>query len=221
MGLFRTLTAAALGAALVNWLANEQRARTARPGSDWLDDVLGNGGTPGTAVGRSGPAGFTLESPEIKAGGMVDARFEFDGFDCSGDNKSPALVWTGAPEDTQSFALTLYDPDAPSGSGWWHWVLIDLPADSGSLTAGAGDVGGASLPAGARQLRNDYGQAGFGGVCPPRGDRPHRYVFTLYALKVPKLEIPDDATAALAGFMIHSNALGQASFTARYGRPRA
>ena len=211
MGLFRTLTAAALGAALVNWLAQEKYERALAPGGRWLDD---HDAADGAATS------FTLESREIKAGGMIDARFEFNGFDCSGDNHSPALVWTGAPEGTQSLALTLYDPDAPSGSGWWHWVLIDLPADCGSLAAGAGDVGGAALPAGARQLRNDYGQMGFGGVCPPRGDRPHRYVFTLYALKVPKLEVPDDATAALAGFMIHSNALGQASFTARYGRPR-
>ena len=213
MGMFRTLTAAALGAALVNWLAQEKREHASAAGRRWLGDDDGD-----ALAGAAN--GFTLESPEISAGGMIDARFEFSGFDCSGDNKSPALVWTGAPKGAQSFALTLYDPDAPTGSGWWHWVLIDLPADLGSLAADAGNVDGSNLPVGARQLRNDYGQTGFGGVCPPRGERPHRYIFTLHALKVPKLEIPDDATAALAGFMIHSNLLGQAGFTARYGRPR-
>lgn len=210
MGIFRTLTAAALGAALVNWLAQEKRERAATSGSHWLDDNGPDATTPG----------FTLESGEIKAGGMIDARFEFNGFDCSGDNKSPALIWSGAPEGTQSFALTLYDPDAPTGSGWWHWVVVDIPAHVTGLNADAGNTEGSLLAPGARQLRNDYGQTGFGGVCPPRGESPHRYVFTLHALKVPKLEIPDDATPALAGFMIHSNLLAQAGFTARYGRPR-
>ena len=213
MGILRTLTAAAIGAALVNWIAQEKRERGSLSGvTHWLDED-----DEPRAVSVSG---FKLESREVQAGGTIDARFEFNGFDCSGDNKSPALDWTGAPEGTQSFALTLYDPDAPTGSGWWHWVVIDIPGHVSGLNADAGAADGSLLAPGARQLRNDYGQAGYGGVCPPRGDRPHRYVFTLYALKVPKLEIPDDATPALAGFMIHSNLLGQASFTARYGRPK-
>jgi Raf kinase inhibitor-like YbhB/YbcL family protein len=165
-------------------------------------------------------AGFQLGSPDIKAGSLIDKRFEFNGFGCSGENKSPALRWSGAPLGTKSFAVTAYDPDAPTGSGWWHWSVINLPADVNELKADAGAVGGANLPKGASHVRIDYGVAGWGGMCPPPGDKPHRYVFTVHALKTDKLEIPADATAALAGFMIHANALGKASFTARYGRAK-
>ena len=172
-------------------------------------------------AGLSHAAGFELSSPEIPANGTIPARFEFNGFGCKGDNQSPALQWRGAPAGTQSYALTVYDPDAPTGSGWWHWSVINLPADTAALPAGAGAVGDAKLPQGARQVRIDYGFAGWGGTCPPEGDKPHRYIFTVFALKVPKLDIPADATAALAGYMIRANALGSASFTAHYGRPAA
>lgn len=166
-------------------------------------------------------AGFSLTSPDIAADGMIDRKFEFDGFGCSGENKSPALRWSGAPQGTKSFAVTVYDPDAPSGSGWWHWFVIDIPAGVTELPADAGAVGGARLPPGARHVRIDYGVAGWGGVCPPEGDPPHRYVFTVHALGIDKLEIPAEATAALAGFMVNANAIGKASFTAKYGRPKA
>jgi Raf kinase inhibitor-like YbhB/YbcL family protein len=163
-------------------------------------------------------AGFTLSSPEIKANGTIPKRFEFNGFGCSGENKSPTLQWSGAPKDTQSFAVTVYDPDAPTGSGWWHWVVINIPASVTELAAGAGALNSTTLPKGAIQGRTDYGMAAWGGTCPPQGDKPHRYIFTVYALKTDKLEVPADATAALTGFMIHANALGKASFTAKYGR---
>lgn len=163
-------------------------------------------------------AGFQLTSPDIKAGGTIPQSFEFNGFGCSGENKSPALKWSGAPKGTRSFAVTVYDPDAPTGSGWWHWMVINIPADVNELAPDAGAVGGANLPRGALQARIDYGVAGWGGVCPPQGDKPHRYIFTVHALKVDKLDVPADATAALTGFMINGNALGKASFTARYGR---
>ena len=165
-------------------------------------------------------ADFKLSSPEIKAGGMMPKSFEFNGFGCAGDNKSPALKWRGAPKGTKSFAVTVYDPDAPTGSGWWHWSVINIPASVTELASDAGAAGGAKLPAGAAHVRIDYGMAGWGGVCPPQGDKPHRYIFTVHALKVEKLEIPADATAALAGFMINGNALGKASFTAKYGRAK-
>jgi Raf kinase inhibitor-like YbhB/YbcL family protein len=165
-------------------------------------------------------AGFTLSSPDIKANGMIPARFEFNGFGCAGDNQSPALQWRGAPPNTKAFAVTVYDPDAPTGSGWWHWMVINIPAEVSALAANAGAVGGANLPGGASHARIDYGVAGWGGVCPPQGDKPHRYIFTVHALK-DKLEVPADATAALTGFMIHGSSLGKASFTARYGRPKA
>jgi Raf kinase inhibitor-like YbhB/YbcL family protein len=162
--------------------------------------------------------GFTLQSPDIKAGATIAARFELDGFGCSGENKSPALRWSGEPKGTQAFAVTVYDPDAPTGSGWWHWVAVNIPANVRELAPHAGAAGNANLPQGASQVRNDYGAASWGGICPPPGSKPHRYVFTVHALKQ-KLDLPADATAALAGFMIHGNSLGKASFTARYGRP--
>lgn len=166
-------------------------------------------------------AGFQLSSPDIAADSLIAARFEFNGFGCSGENKSPALRWSGAPAGTKSFAVTVYDPDAPTGSGWWHWSVINLPASVDSLDADAGAVGGARLPQGASQVRIDYGVAAWGGTCPPQGDKPHRYIFTVHALKAEKLELPADATAALAGYMINANSLGKASFTARYGRAKA
>jgi len=173
------------------------------------------------AVPSAQAAGFTLSSPDITANGTIDKKFEFNGMGCTGENKSPALHWSGAPRDTKSFAVTVYDPDAPSGSGWWHWSVVNIPADVTGLAADAGAVGGANLPKGASHVRIDYGVAGWGGVCPPEGDKPHRYVFTVFALKTDKLDVPPDATAALAGFMIHANAIAQASFTAKYGRPKA
>lgn len=164
-------------------------------------------------------ANFTLSSPDIVSGGSIAAVFEFDGFGCSGQNRSPALQWSGAPAETRGFAVTVYDPDAPTGSGWWHWFVVDLPAGTTQLAPDAGAQGGASLPAPARHIRNDYGAYAWGGMCPPPGDKPHRYLFTVHALSVDRLDVPDDATAALAGFTIHFNTLATATFTATYGRP--
>jgi len=172
-----------------------------------------------TAAGAA--PGFKLTSPDIKAGSLIDPRFEANVFGCNGQNKSPALKWSGAPAGTQSYALTVYDPDAPTGSGWWHWQVVNIPADTTELKADAGAAGGANLPKGANQVRIDYGVAAWGGMCPPASDKAHRYIFTLYALKVPKLDVPADATAAMAGFMINANALGEARFTARYARRKA
>jgi hypothetical protein len=174
-----------------------------------------------TTASLAQAAGFKLESPDIKAGSTIDKKFEFNGFGCSGENKSPALKWSGAPKDAKSFAVTMYDPDAPTGSGWWHWSVINIPANVTELKADAGAVGGANLPKGASNVRIDFGVAGWGGLCPPQGDKPHRYTFTVHALKTEKLEIPADATAALAGFMVNANSIGKASFTAKYGRPKA
>lgn len=172
------------------------------------------------AVNLAQAADFHLGSAEIKAGSMMDKKFEFNGFGCSGENKSPSLHWEGAPKDAKSFAVTVYDPDAPTGSGWWHWSVINIPASVTELKADAGAAGSANLPAGAAQVRIDYGVAAWGGTCPPAGDKAHRYIFTVYALKLEKLEIPADATAALAGFMINANSIKKASFTAKYGRSK-
>ncbi|WP_312128896.1 MULTISPECIES: YbhB/YbcL family Raf kinase inhibitor-like protein [Diaphorobacter] len=161
---------------------------------------------------------FTLTSPDIADGSTIAHSFEFDGFGCSGRNQSPVLRWSGAPEGTKGFAVNVYDPDAPTGSGFWHWYVIDLPASVSELPANAGAKGGAHLPAGARQIRNDYGQYAWGGMCPPPGDKPHRYIFTVHALSVERIDVPDDAPAALAGFMVNAHTLAKASFTATYGR---
>lgn len=166
-------------------------------------------------------AGFTLRSPTIKPGSTLTDAQVFKGFGCEGKNVSPALTWSGAPSGTKSYAITVYDPDAPTGSGWWHWVVYNIPAATTELAEGAGAAGGkGALPAGAVQGRTDFGSAGFGGACPPPGDKPHRYVFTVHALKADKIDVPADASAALVGFMVNANRLAKASFEAKYGRPK-
>ena len=164
--------------------------------------------------------GFTLSSPTVKPGSTLTEAQVFKGFGCEGKNISPALKWSGAPSGTKSYAITVYDPDAPTGSGWWHWVVYNLPASATELPEGAGGADGKGLPAGAVQGRTDFGAAGFGGACPPAGDKPHRYIFTIYALKTDKIEAPADGTAALVGFMINANKLDKASFEAKYGRKK-
>lgn len=178
----------------------------------------------GIAIGgnviAAGPT-FNLESPDIKGKKMIADEQVFNGFGCSGKNVSPALKWSAAPKDTRSFALLVHDPDAPTGgAGWWHWVVINIPADTGALAKGAGKADGSALPKGAAQVNTDFGGPGWGGPCPPAGDKPHRYNFTLHALKVDKLDIPANATASLAGFMVNANSIGKASFTGTYGRPK-
>ena len=165
-------------------------------------------------------ASFKLESPTIKPGATLTEAQVANTFGCTGKNLSPALQWSGAPEGTKSFALTIYDPDAPTGSGWWHWIVFNIPTGTTSLPEDAGTADGSKLPAGAAQARTDFGTPGFGGACPPPGDKPHRYIFTVYALKTDKIEVPADATAALVGFMINDNKLGKATFEAKYGRSK-
>jgi hypothetical protein len=166
-------------------------------------------------------AGFTLGSPTIKPGAMLTDAQVFKGFGCDGKNISPALKWSGAPGATKSYAVTIYDPDAPTGSGWWHWVVYNIPATTTELAEGAGATDGkGGLPAGVVQGKTDFGSAGFGGACPPAGDKPHRYIFTVYALKTDKIDVPADASAALVGFMINANKLAKASFEAKYGRAK-
>ena len=160
---------------------------------------------------------MALQSNDIAHGEFMKKAQEFQGFGCSGDDKSPQLSWSGAPEGTKAFALFAYDPDAPTGSGWWHWQLINIPAHVTSLASGAGDSATANLPKGSMQMRNDYGTHGFGGACPPQGDGAHRYQFTIYALSQ-KLELPKEASAALTGYMVKANALDSATIEALYKR---
>jgi Raf kinase inhibitor-like YbhB/YbcL family protein len=170
------------------------------------------------AMGAAAADGaFRLHSPTVAPNSMLSNDQVYSGFGCTGKNISPALSWKGAPHDTKSFALTVYDPDAPTGSGWWHWVVYNIPADVTALPEGAGNAGG-KLPAAALQGHTDFGTAGFGGACPPAGDKPHRYIFTVYALKTDKISVPEEASAAMIGFMIHANALSKATLIAHYGR---
>ncbi len=152
--------------------------------------------------------GFTLTSPDIAEGQQLNSDFVFQGFGCEGGNTAPTLEWSGAPEGTESFAVTVYDPDAPTGSGWWHWFAFNIPADVTSLPGG-GDVNGV-------QLTNDYGAQGFGGACPPPGE-VHRYQFTVHALGT-TLAIDNSVSNALAGFMVNANSLASSTITAVYNR---
>jgi Raf kinase inhibitor-like YbhB/YbcL family protein len=166
-------------------------------------------------VAASAHAAFTLLSPEIRPGSPLPPRFEADVSGCKGENRSPALRWSGAPQDTRSFAVTVFDPDV----GWWHWVVVNIPRTVGALPPGGGNANGANLPRGALQLRNDFGTVGWGGPCPPAGDKPHRYVFTVYALRTQRLALAPDARPAAAAAMIQAASVGNASFTATYARP--
>lgn len=161
-------------------------------------------------------ADFTLSSTDMKEGQPLTNAQVYQGFGCSGGNVSPQLSWSNAPAGTQSFAITAYDPDAPTGSGWWHWTVVNIPANINSLPTGAGSAGG-KLPAGAVQGRTDFGSAEFGGACPPKGDKPHRYQFTVWALKTATLPLDANASGALVGFMLNANVLAKAQLTPVYG----
>lgn len=163
-------------------------------------------------------ADFSLTSPTIKHQGTISNDHVFNGFGCNGGNVSPELLWERAPKEAKSFAVTVYDPDAPTGSGWWHWIIFNIPPSVTSLHAGAGKPDDESAPKGSIQSMTDFGQLGFGGPCPPQGDKPHRYIFTVYALKVDQLPLKKDASGAMVGFYLNQNAIGKASFTGMYGR---
>ncbi len=171
------------------------------------------------AIGDAANA-FTLTSPDIKSGARIADEQVFSGFGCTGKNVSPALNWSGAPKGTKSFALSVYDPDAPTGSGFWHWVVFNIPADVTSLPKGAGDPKSNAAPKGAVQSRTDFGTPGYGGPCPPKGDKPHHYRFTIFALDTDKLDADENASPAFVGFNVHFHTLAKATLTGRWGRPK-
>ncbi|MBB4228842.1 YbhB/YbcL family Raf kinase inhibitor-like protein [Rhizobium mongolense] len=161
-------------------------------------------------------AEMKLTSKDLTPGKpMADAQV-FKGFGCDGGNVSPNLSWSGAPAGTKSFAIMAYDPDAPTGSGWWHWTVFNLPSTASELPTGAGSDG--ELPEGAVQGRTDFGMSGYGGACPPVGHGPHRYQFTVYALSLDKLPLDEKAPAAMVGFFVRANTLDQASIEVTYQR---
>jgi Raf kinase inhibitor-like YbhB/YbcL family protein len=161
---------------------------------------------------------FELSSPDIRPNATIAMEQVFNGFGCQGQNISPALAWSRAPQDAKSFALLCHDPDAPTGgAGWWHWLVVNIPASATHLDKDAGNADGTKLPAGAAHVNTDFGGPGWGGPCPPVGDKPHRYIFTLYALKTERLDV-SGGSASLAGYMVNGNAIAKATLIGKFGR---
>jgi Raf kinase inhibitor-like YbhB/YbcL family protein len=175
------------------------------------------------ALGATGAyaKGMKLASGEVQNSETIKMEQVLNTFTCTGQNISPSLSWSGAPKGTKSFVVTIYDPDAPTGSGWWHWVVINIPPSTTSLPKNAGDPAANLMPAGAMQTRTDFGKPGYGGPCPPKGDKPHHYHITVYAVDEDKLQFAenDQASAALVGYELHFHTLGKASVVGLFGRP--
>jgi Raf kinase inhibitor-like YbhB/YbcL family protein len=165
-------------------------------------------------------AGFTARSPDIRDGGPIPMVHVFNQDGCKGANQSPALSWSGEPEGTRSFAITMFDPDAPTGRGWWHWTVFNIPATAHFVPENAGVARSTRLPLGAVQGRTDYGFSHYGGPCPPAGAPPHRYVITVYAVRVPRLPLTAQSSGAGVASELRSTTLGTAQLVGRYGRSR-
>ena len=159
---------------------------------------------------------FTLKSKDV--GGQATDKQVFNGFGCTGENLSPELYWENVPAGTKSFAVTMYDPDAPTGSGFWHWVVFDIPANTTELKTGAGNISKMLMPAGAIQSNTDFGAPGYGGPCPPPGHGFHEYRITVFALKIDKLGLDKNATPAFVGFNLFSNTIEKATLIMYYKR---
>lgn len=159
------------------------------------------------------PSTFALKSADLAEGEPLGVDFSVDGADVS-----PHLEWSGAPEGTRSYAVSCFDPDAPTPSGYWHWNVVDVPAGVTSLDRGAGAAGGAGLPDGAFHVPSDGGRLGFEGAGPPPGDHPHRYVFAVHALDVPTLGLSESNSPAQVAFTVYFHVLARATLTATYRR---
>ena len=166
-------------------------------------------------------APFVLSGTDKQLVKSVPLVYIANAFGCTGGNTSPELHWSGAPPGTQSFVVTLFDPDEHSTpSGWWHWIVYDLPAATDHLAKGAGALKSTLLPAGTSQGRSDLGEDAYHGPCPAQGDPPHRYTFTIYALNVSKLAVPPDSSGAMVTSTAQEHVLAKAVFVAHYGRPK-
>jgi Raf kinase inhibitor-like YbhB/YbcL family protein len=158
---------------------------------------------------------FQIDSTDLNSGKFSELQV-LNSFGCSGGNISPQLSWHGEPAGTKSFVVSIYDQDAPTGSGWWHWVVANIPAKVHQLPQGAGgDM--SKLPVGALQTNTDMGKPGYSGPCPPVG-QTHRYTITVTALKVDQLDVSSESTGAMVGFMSNMNSLGHATKVIKYGR---
>lgn len=155
--------------------------------------------------------GLTLTSKDLK--GQLSITEVFNGFGCTGKNISPELSWKNAPKETKSFAVTVYDPDAPTGSGWWHWLVFNIPVSIQGLTKGV-DLSKTAVV----ESMTDFGSTGFGGACPPEGDKAHRYIFTVHALDLEKLDLDSTANPALVGYYINAHTISKASLISYYAR---
>jgi Raf kinase inhibitor-like YbhB/YbcL family protein len=165
---------------------------------------------------------FTLVSPDLPPGKPIGEQFTANIFGCHGPNESPALQWSNAPAGTKSFAVTMFDPTQPPASGWWHWLIYDIPATTTLLARGAGDPGSSDLPAGAQQGKPDGGapEPHYVGPCPDRGDPPHHYTITVYALSAEHLKVPATSTAANIDAYISGATLAKATIVRLYSRPK-
>jgi len=158
--------------------------------------------------------GLTLKSSDL--GGQLSNAQEFNSFGCNGQNISPSLSWSNVPKGTKSFAITIYDPDAPTGSGWWHWQVVNIPSSANTIVTDASTKH--TLPKGALEIINDYGTTGFGGACPPVGDKVHTYIVTVYALDIEILPVEATTNAPIVGYQINAHTIEKASLVSYYGR---
>jgi Raf kinase inhibitor-like YbhB/YbcL family protein len=162
---------------------------------------------------------FELSSSSLgRAGGTIPTKYVGNAMGCGGGNASPALAWRDPPAGTRSFAITMFDPDAPTGHGFWHWIVSNIPVGVTALPEGAGSAGGQGLPPAAVQSRGDAGVSHYVGPCPPPGDTAHRYVITIYAVKTPKLDVGKESSAAAVSSRLRREAIAETSLTYRFGR---